>query len=237
VNVVFLADFPEFHDHQNAIKFLLGLENDSSAEPSESWKDNMDWYILNDFKLSPQTLVCQTTYITYFKGYLLGTSVGSLEFRAERKTALSEQTHMRQCFQLFKDCYFAQDDFSEIVRHSDLLVRAVGTTVEEGKAASWVVFAFQMFIDMHRELGAEVGRAHRERIDAQNRLIIVTLANFIKFQVRQPGRSRKRWYQKCSGEWKALLLLLDLSGFERNNIRGPAFIGMPDAREVPAYYV
>jgi hypothetical protein len=131
---------------------------------------------------------------------------------------------------------FVQDDFSRIVRQSDLLVRAVGTAVEEGKACSWVVFAFQMFIDMHRELGAEVGRAHRERIDAQNRLI-ATLVNFMKFQVRQPGRSRKRWYQKCSGEWKALLLLLDLSGFERNNIRGPVFIRMPDAREVPAYYV
>jgi hypothetical protein len=104
VNVAFLADFPEFHDHQNVIKFLLGLENDSSAEPSESWKDNMGWYILNDFKLSPQTFVCQTTYETYSKGYLLGTSVGTLEFRAEKKTAFSEQTHMRQCIQFFKDC-------------------------------------------------------------------------------------------------------------------------------------
>jgi hypothetical protein len=139
-------------------------------------------------------------------------------------------------YPILQGLYFVQDDFSRIVRQSDLLVRAVGTAVQEGKAASWVVFAFQMFIDMHRELGAEVGRAHRERIDTQNRLI-ATLVNFMKFQVRQPGRSRKRWYQKCSGEWKALLLLLDLSGFERNNIRGPVFIRMPDAREVPAYYV
>lgn len=65
---------------------------------------------------------------------------------------------MRQCLALFYS--LARSDGDTPVQHQqhDLLVQAIAAFVPEEKASTWIVFAFQMFIDMHRELVSVIGR-------------------------------------------------------------------------------
>ena len=47
-------------------------------------------------------------------------------------------------------------------RNLAMLIKAYRETRVFGKALPWAVFAFQTFIDMHRELGSDTGRGFKE---------------------------------------------------------------------------
>lgn len=62
-----------------------------------------------------------------------------------------------------------------------------------------VVFAFQMFIDMHRELGSEVRRGHRELIEVQTK-VRADLEAFVDFRSSHSGRLGNLWYSRTKDE-------------------------------------
>ncbi|KAI4605018.1 hypothetical protein J4E83_010889 [Alternaria metachromatica] len=208
VNEAFLKDFPEFESHHKVIKFLESFEEQGTSGITR--KDEMGWYDLDDFKLSPQTFVCKDTYNVYFRDHLFdhdGKKEVMVDYHSGRKTARTEQTHMRRCLSVFLSLSRSAD-VGAFTRDHDILARAIHTIDEEQKASTWIIFALQMFVDMHRELGAEVPRAHRDLLDGNARMS-GALRRYVDFAENHDGEWGRYLYTQLASSWHRLLETLE----------------------------
>jgi hypothetical protein len=81
-----------------------------------------------------------------------------------------------------------------VAKQHDLLIQAIATFESQKKASTWIVFAFQMFVDMHRELGTGVERAFEELIEIRIKMI-TTLERFIHCQRNCSEKMGLDWYK------------------------------------------
>jgi hypothetical protein len=99
INNTFLEDFPDRDTHDKIVDPLLGVDH---QQLNDIRKDSQGWYVLEDFKLSPQTFVCEETLRVYFTNFLNEERPSSdIVHTPDTKTAESEQSHMKRCLWLF----------------------------------------------------------------------------------------------------------------------------------------
>jgi hypothetical protein len=166
ISEAFLAGFPEFNTHDKIVNLLLG--NDHSLHIS---KDDEGWYVLEGFTLSPETFVCEETHRLYFTEFLFKEKfVDDYHNKAGKRIYDSERLHMRRCLGLFYAIATSDTAAGARARQHDLLVQALASLGTQKKTPTWIVFAFQIFVDMHRELGTAVARAKKELDESQAKL-------------------------------------------------------------------
>lgn len=208
VNEAFLKDFPAFESHHKVIKFLEGFEDRVTNDVPH--KDEMGWYYLDDFKLSPQTFVCKDTSNVHFRDHLFDHNNKQevmVDYHPDRKTARTEQSHMRRCLSVILG-FYRKEKVGVFTRDHDLLARAIHIANEEQQARTWIVFTLQIFVDMHRELGAEVARAHRDLLDGNARMG-GAMRRYIDFVEHHNGEWGRYMYVQLAKSWRRLLQTLE----------------------------
>jgi hypothetical protein len=193
VNAAFLEDFPDFDDHEKVIQFLYdgsvkgqneqkgqekqheqhkqeGMEEQQQKEEHAGLQDHVGNYVVGDLRLSPSTFVCEQTLIRYFRNFLEQEVVITRSFTTREAPALlssnAEHHHMNKIASFLQAWSgFVHPDAPVKQQHYDRLLYGICEVQKERKAYTWVVFALQTFIDMHRELGSEVGRGFEELKD------------------------------------------------------------------------
>ncbi|KAH5777361.1 hypothetical protein HBI16_077840 [Parastagonospora nodorum] len=120
------------------------------------------------------------------------------------QTAEAEQSHMKHCLEAFIAMMRIETIEGITVQQHDLLIKAVKAADSEGHAPSWVVFAFQVFIDMHRELGSGVRRGYKKLLETSDRLR-AGLEAHIDFTKSYSDRVGHLWYDRCKSEVENLL--------------------------------
>ncbi|KAH3973094.1 hypothetical protein HBI26_104030 [Parastagonospora nodorum] len=120
------------------------------------------------------------------------------------QTAEAEQSHMKHCLKAFITMMRIETIEGITVQQHDLLIKAVKAAGSQGHAPSWVVLAFQVFIDMHRELGSRVRRGYKKLLETSDRLR-VGLEAHIDFTKSYSDRVGHLWYDRCKSEVENLL--------------------------------
>ncbi|KAF2661533.1 hypothetical protein K491DRAFT_647330 [Lophiostoma macrostomum CBS 122681] len=118
VNAAFLADFPDFDDHEKVDQEFVKVRSFTTREPP--------------------AILSSTT----------------------------EAKHMEKLVSfLLAWSGFFHPEVPVHQQHYDRLLHGICEVQKKRKAYTWVVFALQTFIDMHRELGPEVGRGFEDLKD------------------------------------------------------------------------
>jgi hypothetical protein len=72
-----------------------------------------------------------------------------------------EDEHIRRLLSFFSEPAFGKIPLF-FTPKEDLLIQAIAGSKANKRASPWMVFAVQTYIDLHRELGSDVGRAYKE---------------------------------------------------------------------------
>jgi hypothetical protein len=79
------------------VNLLLGNDHELLDHNPDVTKDDEGWYVLEDFKFSPETFVCEETHRVYFTEFLFNEDfVHEVCYVNGRRAADLERTHMRQ---------------------------------------------------------------------------------------------------------------------------------------------
>ena len=217
INESFLIDYPEFDTHDKVVEALLYLNDRTHTYNPSVFKDISGWYILDDFKLSPETFCCKETLDVYFTGHLFKQSeLLRVHWNPKSKTAETERSHMKHCLDSFTIMMGISTAAGMAVQQCDLLIKAIKAAHDQGQAPTWVVFAFQMFVDMHRELGSGARRGYKELTETSNRLHAGIKAHLL-FTKSYSDRIGHIWYDRCKVEIKDFLQALTLSATHSNS--------------------
>ncbi|KAF2107897.1 hypothetical protein BDV96DRAFT_653398 [Lophiotrema nucula] len=167
----FVADYPDFKDHAKIVDFIYteGFQPKTGGS-GDSGRNENGWFRLDGFTLSAQTLVCERAYKMCFEDVILQGPPGENKITflqtddtQDKRTFWGERTLLsRFLSQLSFMSYGPDKEFGDGFRNLDMLIKAYRETRATGKALPWAVFAFQTFVDMHRELGNDTRRGFAE---------------------------------------------------------------------------
>jgi hypothetical protein len=205
ISEAFPIDYPEFNTHNRVVEALPYLNDRTHTNNPSISKDISGWYILDDLKLSPEIFCCKETLDIYFTGHLFkNPATLHIHWNPNSQTAETEQSHMKHCLEAFIAMMRIETIEGIKVQHHDLLIKIIKAADSQGHAPSWVVFAFQIFIDMHRELGSGVRRGHKELIETSDPLR-TGLRGHIDFTKSYSDRVGHLWYDRRKSEVENLL--------------------------------
>ncbi|KAF2660439.1 hypothetical protein K491DRAFT_774652 [Lophiostoma macrostomum CBS 122681] len=160
----FLQDFPRFKDYGRIVEFLHHAKGKASTdEEGGSFPDHTGSYSMNDIRFSRQTLAYEHTYKQYFEFFLFRDNQTAFSTH-DKPTKLTRDGEVQRIERLLS--FFSESVLGNIplffTPEKDLLIQAIARSKANQKASAWMVFAIQTYIDLHRELGADVGRGYRE---------------------------------------------------------------------------
>jgi len=199
LNDDFVAEFPQFEQHADIIEFLY----DGYVDPHHGMGQDFGTYTGTGFRLPSKIFFCDNTLELLSEFLLSGSKVPM--YRGDPSVRITNDEEISlNCLSLIGLLLDAVN--GEKVFDEDQLIKAISVTRKDKKIYTWVVFAFQLFIDTRRVVGTELDRCIKEFHSIQEWISATTK------QSLQFGETNKvnTWYDFNAESLKGWLKELDI---------------------------